>query len=292
MEAITYLNAFDEGKRSGQKLAKISQDKLITLNRKYLAELKKMQPPVVEKTVAEPKKEEQVQQEVAKTMPKSSNYAQIIDNFGLTVYGEVPNEMPLAGARKIRVNPKVTKHVKGLSQEFGKEVFVANVKNSLPVNEEIEEENVAFGIEMPATIEQKMVEEKEVPQEPLNLPVEVTKEKEMEPIEGEVVRDNNLPSVDDYLQKDRPSKESGIIGKLNNDVENLKAETLRRAELLETLEKKYNELQEEKARRIKELEEEKLSYTATLEGLTQRIIDMQTAIAHDEETLGSGRRVA
>ena len=292
MEAITYLNAFQEGKRNGQKLAKISQDKMMTLKGKYSVELKKMQPPVVEKAVAAPLKEEVKVQEEVKKVPVGDNYSQVIGDFGLVVYGDVSSEMPLTGARKIRVNPKVTKHVKGLSKKFGKEVFIGDPIVSEPMHEEIEEENVTFGMEVPARFEQKMVEEPVVENKPLNLPVQFEKEKEVEPVEGEIVRDNNFPSVDDYLQKDRPSKESGIIGQLNDDVANLKAETMRRAELLESLEKKFNELQEEKARRIKELEEEKLSYTATLEGLTQRIIDMQTAIAHDEETLSSGRRAA
>ena len=58
------------------------------------------------------------------------------------------------------------------------------------------------------------------------------------------------------------------------------------------LEKKYNDLKSKREQRIRDLEDEKLSYTATLEGLTERIRSLQDAIAQEEQTLTGYKKSA
>lgn len=298
MEAITYLNVFESSKRDGQKLAKISQEKMRALSGKYHTFLKTLVVPVEEKKVEVPVTP------VVNTMPQepvvapvapavampSDNYKEIIDAFALTVYDKSFSEKPLTGARKIRVNQKVVKHAVGLANKFGKDKLIdvtPNINNTFTSQGAGVSNIVEYPKTQPPIVE--TVRNVELPQ--TSNVAEFSRSQE--PVVTESVsREALSPSVDDYLQKDVPNQENGIIIQLTGDVEGLKEETVKRAALLEKLEAQYNAIKDQKARRIKELEEEKLSYTATLEGLTERIRNLQAAIEKEEQSLSGYKKAA
>jgi len=296
MEAITYLNAFDTSTKNGQKLAKISQEKMNALKSKYHE--------FTSKTVVAPAAFQK--EEVASVAPfrevepmvnntpvtqvgPSDNYKEIVDAFSLTVYGNSFDEKPLTGARKIRVNPKVVKHAVGLKNRFGNDKIIDITEVRSTHSEMLEsaskvDEEVVSRVTTPVVEEVKA--ETVVPESRDVLP------KTTPVVSESVARDISSPSVDDYLQKEVPNQENGIIVQLTGDVEGLKEETVKRAAILEKLEAQYNAIKDQKARRIKELEEEKLSYTATLEGLTEKIRNLQAAIEREEQSLSGYKKAS
>lgn len=295
MDGITYLSLFSECKKNGQKLAKISQEKLKSLKGKYnafLTTLTKAEPApsVVEKKAdiaVDPVVSQNVtprENIVLETPVKADNYSEVLANFMITVYGNTFNEKPLSGARKIRVNSKVKKHVKGLDKKYGKAQLVDIVVTTLPPEVKMQEVANNFNEELPVS---KKISS------PVNndilsgIKVEQPMANEMSRLDNTLKGTYSSPSVDDYLQKEMPNQEDGIIAQLTGDVASLKEEAKKRTLILEKLEAQYNTIKEQKAKRIEELEEQKLSYTATLDGLTEKIKLLQESIAREEQAMSS-----
>ena len=68
---------------------------------------------------------------------------EVIDKFSMSVFDKSFEQKPLAGARKIRVNPKVTKHVVGLGRKFGLKKLADIVEQMTPAVAPIVEEKVS-----------------------------------------------------------------------------------------------------------------------------------------------------
>ena len=227
------------------------------------------------KTLVVPAEEKKEEPNVSQPEPVApakvgNNYGEVADKFLLSVFEKSFEEKPLTGARKIRVNTRVTKHVKGLGNEFGKGKLADMPALNKPVAP-------ATNIEaMPVNEPKNQVE---------STPIQVTQ------IQNDAyTKDSASKSVDDYLQKEVPNQEGGIINQLSDDVETLKDRIVESTTLIEQLEARRNELKNKRAQRIKELEEEKLSYTATLDGLTERIKNLQEAIEREEQSLAGYQR--
>lgn len=284
MNEIAYLDYFKESYPTGRKPAKISQEKIRNLKRNYHNNLKtvvKLVNTSVNDTVnsnvvpfpgvqAAVNEAPSVVAPITPVVPVVSqpvvkNYNNVANNFNMTVYEKSFNETTLTGARKIRVSQKTKDEVNGYSAEMGH----GKLENIIPF----------------PTVATNTVE-------PIAVSSNIGSNVLEFPRTNTSVINNTIssPSVDDYLQKDKPSTENGIILQLAGDVESLKEQTVKQSAILEQLEAKYNELKAKREQRIKELEEEKLSYTATLEGLTERIRNLQEAIQQEEQ--GLGRRAA
>ena len=280
MEAITYLDSFDMSTRNGQKLAKISQEKIKSLKNKYSTYLKSL-------VTTTEVKQEMMMPEVKETKVVSNpqvvtvatdNYREVIDKFSMSVFEKSFTQKPLTGARKIRVNTKVIKHVRGLSEKMAKGKLEDMVVTQAPIIEDKSTE-VNYTANVEPTLNNVHVQD-----------AKVVSSNVSDFSKSSISRDAISPSVDDYLQKNSHGSENGLIVQLTGDVQNLKEETVKSTAILEQLEAKYNALKDKKAQRIKELEEEKLSYTATLEGLTERIKNLQNAIAQEEQSLSGYKR--
>lgn len=280
MNEIAYLDYFKESYPSGRKPAKISQEKIRNLKANYDTNWKKLVTPVntvVNNTVSDnvipfqtasvtPTPVVTVQKPITSPVvgqPVVKNYKTVADDYKMSVFKRSFDVLDLAGARKIRVSQKTKNEVMGYSNDMGEGVL----------------DNVIPFPKANATIQQ----EQPIINDGISNIREFPK--------TQIPSVNNLmasPSVDDYLQKDKPIQENGIIVQLAGDVETLKEETVKQSALLEQLEAKYNELKTKREQRIKDLEEEKLSYTATLEGLTERIKNLQEAIEKEEQSLSGG----
>lgn len=275
MNEITYLDAIKESSKVGQKPAKISQEKIVRLKNNYNSNLKTVSPsvqpapvqaPVVDNVVNIP-----VQQPVSAPVV-SDNYTEVAANFNMSIYEKSFDELPLTGARKIRINSKLPLHIKGQSNKLAN----GKLENVIPMPKEVVNETIPNVVEN--NIEAKIVDFPKPQTSPI--------------VNDSIAKDISSPSVDDYLQKEIPDQTSGIIVQLTGDVQKLKEQTVERTALLEELEKKYNDLKSKREQRIRDLEEEKLSYTATLEGLTERIRSLQDAIAQEEQTLTGYKKTA
>ena len=288
MEAITYLRYPQEITKVNAKPAKMAgMEKLKNLKNKYDSMLSALlntetRKPVVKPEVAvtptvspviEPKVEEV-------KVSKPTNYAAVMQSFSMTVYGDSFQELPLSSARKIRVNTRVKKHVVGLGDTFGTSKIVHEIPKKEPYN------NVST---FPSRVSSNVaINDEVVNKEVATQPLTRTTAKYASPVaHTETIVKENTPSVDDYLQKEVPIAESGLINELSSDILKLKGDVKQRTELLEQLEAQYNDIQTQKAKRIKELEEEKLSYTTMIEGLTDKIKNLQNAILKERQTLES-----
>ncbi len=280
---ITYLEVLVNPSKVDHKPAKISQEKLNNLKNNYKNNLKVTAPTVETNIAKEPvnvvpvKEETQV---MVASMP-TDNYGDVVNMFGLGVYEKSFDELNLTGARKIRINSKLPKHIRLLSEKFAsgklENLGIPKEENvvSMPTVSKVETTSVSNEV-----VENK--EESNVVEFPNVTQVQNT---------TMPVKDSVSPSVDDYLQKEMP-KDDSVITQLTGDVESLKKEAEKRSAILEQLEAKYNELKSKREQRIKDLEEEKLSYTATLEGLTERIRNLQEAIEKEEQTLSGYSKAA
>lgn len=295
MSEIAYLDYVQESNFNGRKPAKISQEKIRNLKAKYNSNLKALRvtaevpakeatnvvpfPNVTQQVEVTPVTNTVVESNVVPlptvnqvsapvnvvesvSRPVVKNYEQVVGDFMMTVYEKSFDETSLAGARKIRISPKTKNETKGCSDAMAH----GKIENVIPfptpsVEVKLATASVSTGsnvVEFPKT---------------------------------QVSSSIPSPSVDDYLQKDKPSNENDVILQLAGDVESLKEAAVKQAALLEQLEARYNELKAQREQRIQELKEEKLSYTATLEGLTERIRNLQEAIQQEEQGLGS-RKIA
>ena len=296
MNEITYLDYVQESYPNGRKPAKISQEKIRNLKNKYDINWKTLKEavktpakeatnvapfPSVQPTVSTPTVNNGYSTNAASfpnvnqvnssinivesvNRPVVKNYENVVRDFNITVYEKSLDEEGLAGARKIRISQKTANEVKGCDKMMAH----GKLENIIP-------------------FPTKSVEIKPVSS---NIGSNIN---EFQRTQTSSVNSSISPSVDDYLQKDKPSIENGIILQLAGDVESLKEETVKQSALLEQLEAKYNDLKAKREQRIKDLEDEKLSYTATLEGLTERIRNLQEAIQQEEQSLsGSSYRRA
>ena len=285
MNEITYLDYFKESYPNGRKPAKISQEKIKKLKDNYHINWKNLAEKVnvsVNNTICHDVAQvSNIQSTVSVTpsvipqvsaplpsvvpiinQPKGKNYKTIADEFSMKVYENSLDVVDLAGARKIRVSQKTKNEVNGYSHEM-RDGRIENIVQ--PVIPSSNVNNVYKNV-MPTNSRQNVSDFANINNSAL------------------------LPSVDDYLQKDKPSQENGIIIQLAGDVESLKEETVKQSALLEQLEARYNDLKAKREQRIRDLEEEKLSYTATLEGLTERIKNLQEAIMQEEQSLSGYKK--
>lgn len=288
MEAITYLRYPQEITKVNAKPAKMAgMEKLKNLKNKYDSMLSALlntetRKPVVKPEVTvtptvspviEPKVEEV-------KVSKPTNYAAVMQSFSMTVYGDSFQELPLSSARKIRVNTRVKKHVVGLGDTFGTSKIVHEIPKKEPYN------NVST---FPSRVSSNVaINDEVVNKEVTTQPLTRTTAKYASPVtHTETIVKENTPSVDDYLQKEVPIDESGLINELSSDVLKLKGDVKQRRELFEQLKAQYNDIQTQKAKRIEELKEEKLSYTTMIEGLNDEIKNLQNAILKERQTLES-----
>ena len=111
------------------------------------------------------------------------------------------------------------------------------------------------------------------------------------------VRDNTV-SIDDYLQHGKIKSNDHDLKVLMENNERLNSEINESQRVLEQLEAQLSKLKEiseaKRQARINELEEENLSKTATLNGLTEQIKELQEAIKLEQQSVNEGtiRRVA
>lgn len=288
MEAITYLRYPQEITKVNAKPAKMAgMEKLKNLKNKYDSMLStllntEMRKPVVKPEVTvTPTVSPVIEPNVEEVkVSKPTNYAAVMQSFSMAVYGDSFQELPLSSARKIRVNTRVKKHVVGLRDTFGTSKIVHEIPKKEPYN------NVST---FPSRVSSNVaINDEVVNKEVVTQPLTRTTAKYASPVaHTETIVKENTPSVDDYLQKEVPIAESGLINELSSDILKLKGDVKQRTELLEQLEAQYNDIQTQKAKRIKELEEEKLSYTTMIEGLTDKIKNLQNAILKERQTLES-----
>ena len=191
MEDITYIALIDKTTAEGHKAAKISQDKITNI-RNFRAKEQAFNPapaptvaitpapaapvapaPVAAEPIQEVKAPEvpvtpaqTVTEPVAPVVTKANNYGETIQAFMIECYKNdaefLGNKVSLESARKLRVNPTVTKHIQLMNKEYG----------------------VMY--QKPATA---VVEEAPVVDEPQQETISVKLE------------NNHVPNVDDYLQQ-------------------------------------------------------------------------------------------
>lgn len=289
MNEITYLEAIKEANTNGQKPAKISQLKLTTLKGRYHTKCKELEQTIQSQMGS-------VQDPVVPTAPvvpstpivetpvvvdtklnenvSKDNYQDVIKQFSMTVYKETFKVKKLVGAKKLRVASKVRNNALKMGNLYG----TAEIVDDLDIT-------ITNDISIPSNvveIPKKNLEEK-------TIIVENAKSSD-NVVEFPRTQTPQSVTVDDYLQKEIPNQTDGIIIQLTDDVQKLKAAAEEKTALLESLEKKYKELKDKREQRIRDLEDEKLGYTATLEGLTERIRNLQEAIEQEENLIG--RKVA
>ena len=294
MEDYTFVNDLSlngtEEKVIDKKLAKISNEKLNNVRLKIFETRKTFKvtagnmPKVealapaqapsqqttnssaVEKPIAPPVETKTVSQPV-------NNYDEIINKFGMHVYENSVIELPLAAARKVRTGQRILNPL---------ENFVKTKANGLLlVSKKEEVVNTLVEPKVDTVIkEETFVDTNEVVNEA--------------PVISKPVVSQPTPSVDDYLQKEQKEVHqdnsiSGLITQLEGDINTLKNEAIVKHEELKQLEAKFEAIQAQKKARIEELKEEKLSYTTTLEGLTEQINKLQQAIRDEENVLGKSK---
>ena len=184
MEDITYIALIDKATQEGHKAAKISQDKIANIrtfrgNEAVFNPAPKVEPaqPVaapVEAPKQEPVAPVEIKEEPAVvTETKTNNYAETKNAFMMECYKNdedfLGSKVSLESARKLRVNPTVTKHILLMKEELG----------------------VTF--EKPITNEVKEIEE-------VQEKVEINEEPKQETISVKL-ESNQMPNVDDYLQQ-------------------------------------------------------------------------------------------
>ena len=272
MEAITYLRYPQERTKVNTKPAKMAgMEKLKNLKNKYdsmlsaLLNTETRKPVVKPEVTVTPTVSPVIEPNVEEVkVSKPTNYAAVMQSFLMTVYGDSFQELPISSAHKIRVNKRVKKHVVGLRDIFGISKIVHEILKKEPYNNEV------------------------VNKEVVTQPLTRTTAKYASPVtHTETIVKENTPSVDDYLQKEVPIDESGLINELSSDILKLKGDAKQKTELFEQLKAQYKDIQTQKAKRIEELKEEKLSYTTMIEGLNDEIKNLRNAILKERQTLES-----
>lgn len=207
--------------------------------------------------------------------------AKSLDSLGMTgLYGfktGVDERVAINGARKLKVNPIVTVSVKASYNGSEKQEVTKAVKNSF-----VEQPNL-------------VMTELEKPVDTLppanSLKFELPREKEISSVD--VVTNHpyangssSVVSVDDYLQKSSSRDDNAIIvEQLTRNNEQLKSRIVESKSVVAQLEQQLTQIHQAKVQeQIDELKEEKLSYTATLEGLTDKIRILQEEINKNQSS--------
>ena len=288
MEAITYLRYPQERTKVNTKPAKMAgMEKLKNLKNKYdsmlsaLLNTETRKPVVKPEVTVTPTVSPVIEPNVEEVkVSKPTNYAAVMQSFLMTVYGDSFQELPISSAHKIRVNKRVKKHVVGLRDIFGISKIVHEILKKEPYN------NVST---FPSRVSSNVaINDEVVNKEVVTQPLTRTTAKYASPVaHTETIVKENTPSVDDYLQKEVPIDESGLINELSSDILKLKGDAKQKTELFEQLKAQYKDIQTQKAKRIEELKEEKLSYTTMIEGLNDEIKNLRNAILKERQTLES-----